>query len=161
MQPLYLLLGSNKGDRLKYIKEATWYLNELFKQAPTRFSSIYETAAWGEENQAPFLNQCLLYYSNQSPHFVLHKIKNIEFLCGRKISSRWAAREIDIDILIYGSYFLDSELLTIPHRYMHLRAFTLIPLQEIFPDWVHPVLKKNMLTLCSECEDHLSVLKWQ
>jgi 2-amino-4-hydroxy-6-hydroxymethyldihydropteridine diphosphokinase len=74
---------------------------------------------------------------------------------GRERKERWGARNIDIDILFYGSNIIDSKELTVPHPRLHLRNFVLLPMCELNPNWVHPVLKKNMQTLLVECTDTL------
>lgn len=160
-QPLYLLLGSNIGNRLQYIHAATLQLNLFFEQNPISASSFYETAAWGLENQASFLNQCLLYHSHKCPLHILQEIKKIEQICGRVAKGKWEAREIDIDILIYGEMVFNADELTIPHPLLHQRSFAMHPLIELSPELVHPVFQKKMSHILAHCEDKLSVSKWQ
>lgn len=157
MPQLYLLLGSNKGNRTNYLFAAKKLLqNELGNCIAA--SSIYETAAWGNEKQAAFLNQALLFETNLLPEEILHLVKNAELLCGRTLSERWGEREIDIDILLLGNTVFNSEKLNIPHIYLYKRKFALLPLSEIAGNVVHPVFQKNIQQLLAECDDTLEVV---
>src|SRR5690606_39415821 len=97
----------------------------------TRISSIYETAAWGNENQAPFLNQVVKVTTIFSAEEVLAKLQAIEKKLGRERHAKWEARLMDIDILFYGNKVIDTDELKVPHPYLAQRRFTLAPLQEI------------------------------
>jgi 2-amino-4-hydroxy-6-hydroxymethyldihydropteridine diphosphokinase len=158
MQPLYLLLGSNCGNRLQYFEKATFLVAEKIGVIAKQ-SSVYETMPWGNEQQSAFLNQALLVFSEMQPADVLHRIKQIEKETGRTFSSHWGPREIDIDILLYGNHVLQSESLTIPHPYLAERKFALVPLGEIAADAVHPVLQKTISELTANCSDKLEVKK--
>lgn len=155
---IYLLLGSNLGVREVYIKQAKQLIeNEL--GVIQSASSLYETAAWGETNQPDFINQVILVNSSYSPRQVLERILAIEKQLDRTRTRKWAARTIDIDILFYNNECLNESDLIIPHPYLHLRNFTLIPLAEIAPHFYHPILGKTMRLLCQEVSNHLSVKK--
>lgn len=155
---IYLLLGSNLGAREAYIKQAKELIeNDLGQIHKT--SSLYETAAWGETDQPDFINQVILVASPYSPRQVLEKILAIERQLDRTRIKKWAARTIDIDILFYNNESLNEVDLIIPHPYLHLRSFTVIPLAEIAPHFYHPVLGKTMRSLCQDVSDHLSVHK--
>lgn len=160
MYPLYLLLGSNRGNRLQYINNAEKMLVATFGNAIAA-SSIYETAAWGNTHQPAFLNKALLFETNMLPQEILVTIKNIETDCGRVFSGKWNEREIDIDVLLLGNRVFNSETLTIPHTMLHLRKFALLPLAEIAANMVHPVFEKTIAELLAACSDTLEVNKFE
>ena len=156
MNGIYLLLGSNLGDRMMRLAEALMQLEKSAGKLKAQ-SSVYETAAWGNTDQAPFLNQVIELSSALSPRELLEKTQAIEKQLGRERSEHWGPRTLDLDILYYGDTILNSPELSLPHPRLHLRRFTLVPLCEIAPLWVHPVLKKNNLQLLEECPDALEV----
>src|SRR5690606_7706690 len=96
-----------------------------------RCSSIYETAAWGNEDQPAYLNQAVLATTSFAPRHVLGKIHEIEHRLGRTRLAKWAPRTIDIDIALYDQLIVDDPDLQIPHRLLPQRRFVLVPLQEI------------------------------
>ncbi|WP_205502077.1 2-amino-4-hydroxy-6-hydroxymethyldihydropteridine diphosphokinase [Rufibacter psychrotolerans] len=156
MTPIYLLLGSNLGDRLFYLREAAAQLSAVFGKTVQK-SKLYETAAWGLEDQPPFLNQVLVFETRFTPRVVLALTQRIEQDLGRIRKERWGARVIDIDVLFYGQEILETPQLHLPHPQLHLRRFTLTPLAEVAPEFVHPVLQKTMTQLLQECPDPLEV----
>lgn len=148
----YLALGSNLGDRLSNIEEATDFLNSIGKVL--KVSSIYETLPVGMEDGAGnFYNLVLLLDSNLSPHELLKAVKGCEKKMGRDISSPAAShnkpRSIDIDILLAEDRIIETEILSIPHKEMHKREFVLVPLNEIAPAVIHPVLNKSITEILS------------
>jgi 2-amino-4-hydroxy-6-hydroxymethyldihydropteridine diphosphokinase len=155
---IFLLLGSNLGDKLSYLTSAR---TAIEKQIGTiiQSSKIYKTSAWGLESQADFYNQVILIESKTPPILVLKIIHQIEAGLDRKRIKKWAERSIDIDILYYDNQIIDSETpdLHIPHLLLHERKFTLIPLVEIAPNFVHPRLGKTNLELVEICQDSLDV----
>jgi 2-amino-4-hydroxy-6-hydroxymethyldihydropteridine diphosphokinase len=120
-------------------------------------SAIYQTAAWGKTDQPDFYNQVLLLQTTISPEALLLHLQQIEKKLGRERKEKWGARIIDIDILYFGKTVLNTPDLLIPHPAIALRRFTLVPLVEIAPHFVHPVLKKTNLVLLQECVDVLAV----
>ena len=110
-------------------------------------SKVYETPPWGYENQPAFLNMAVKCETNLEPESLLKRLKQLEVQLGREQSFRWGPRLIDIDILFYNDLILESESLTIPHPRLHERAFVLVPLADIAPDFIHPVLKKTIKEL--------------
>lgn len=160
MPRLYLLLGGNLGDRILYLQQAR---ETIAAQVGiiTQTSALYETAAWGKTDQPSFLNQVLEVDTNLSPEDVLQTINMIEHALGRNRTEHWGARVIDIDILFYEDLVQQTQRLTIPHPQLHLRRFTLLPLQEIAPELVHPVLKQTVAELLKNCPDELEVSKYQ
>jgi 2-amino-4-hydroxy-6-hydroxymethyldihydropteridine diphosphokinase len=149
---LYLLLGSNLGDRLALINEATTLIIERVGEV-LKLSQIYQTAPWGVIDQPAFLNQVLKVETALQPIDVLNVILKIEKQLGRERKEVWGERLIDIDILYYANVVVSMNDLAIPHPQLHRRRFTLIPLVEIAPDYVHPKLKKTNQELLYNCED--------
>ena len=156
MEEVYLLLGSNLGDCFKNLTDAADLLrNEV--GPVTRASSLYRTAAWGNQNQPDFINQVLVIETLLNPQQLLKNIAVIENKLGRKRDERWGSRTIDIDILFYGKTIVEESDLTIPHIRLHERRFTLMPLMEIAPYLVHPKLNKTISELFENLTDTLPV----
>ncbi len=155
MMRAFLSLGSNIGDRLSYIQQAVSALNMTKEIEVIKTSSFYETEPWGVKNQNWFLNAAVAIDTTLEPLKLLNTIQMIEKQLGRDRTKekRWHERTIDIDILMYDDeIFSIPNILTIPHPYMHQRAFVLVPMLEVKSDLVHPVFKKTI----SELYDELS-----
>lgn len=158
MIELYILLGGNLGDKKKVFSETRARLNELIGRI-TAQSAIYETEPWGFESDDIFWNQVLKIETELSPQEVLSKTQEIEQDLGRiRKENQYDSRMIDIDILFYGDQIIKQENLIIPHPRIQERKFTLVPLCEIAPELVHPVLKKSIGQLLEECTDPLKVI---
>ena len=153
----FLLLGSNLGDRLDYLEKARNKIKRLAGKI-VAISSIYQTAAWGKTEQAPFLNQVIGVQTKLNPEDLLKATQFIETDLGRTHEEKWAARTLDIDILFYGDQIINSSTLTIPHAGIAERRFTLEPLVEVEPEFIHPALKKTVHQLLGECKDILPVV---
>ena len=154
---IYLLLGTNLGDRLNNLKQAK---NQIISNAGKIIleSAIYETAPWGGlADQPPYLNQVVRIESNNTPDQLLSILLEIETRMGRRRRQKWEPRIVDIDILLFDQEVIESKNLIIPHPRLHERKFTLIPLAEIAPDFIQPVFQKSIKTLLLECEDTLEV----
>jgi 2-amino-4-hydroxy-6-hydroxymethyldihydropteridine diphosphokinase len=155
----FLLLGGNLGNRLLNLQKATQAISETCGEI-TQASEIYETLAWGVTEQPNFLNQVVEISSKLDVYALLCQINRIEQDLGRKRHQRWHERTIDIDILYYGNQCIDSETLIIPHKELHNRKFTLIPLVEISPNFLHPVFNKTNTELLQSCTDELNVWRF-
>jgi 2-amino-4-hydroxy-6-hydroxymethyldihydropteridine diphosphokinase len=155
---VFLLLGSNLGDRQLFLKQAIKGIENIAEIVKT--SSVYETEAWGKEGEPDYLNQVILVKTDLLPRAMLKKILDLEKALGRKRNERWGSRTIDIDILFFGEMIIDdAPNLVIPHPRLHERRFTLEPLGELANQFVHPVLKKTILQLKNELTDSLIVKK--
>ncbi|SMO68201.1 2-amino-4-hydroxy-6-hydroxymethyldihydropteridine diphosphokinase [Solitalea koreensis] len=160
MSDFYLLLGGNLGNREGNLKKAIDLLEERIGVISKR-SSIYETAAWGKEDQPSFLNQAVCIQIQADPENILYKVLHIETDLGRERFEHWGSRVIDIDLLIADDLIINTQRLTLPHPQLQNRRFALIPLQEIAPDLIHPVFHKSVKDLLVECPDKLEVKKFQ
>ena len=149
-------MGGNVGDSKKSLLDAAAIL-QAEHGTIVRKSSIYNTAPWGKTDQQNFLNQALLLETALSPRELMKNILQIEEKMGRQRLEKNGPRVIDIDILLYNDLILEDHLLTIPHPELQYRRFALIPLSEIAPTFIHPVLKKNIQQLLLDCQDHLEV----
>ena len=161
MQEAIILLGSNLGERYRKLKDARDFINRRAGKI-IRFSSVYESEPWGFEGESSFLNQVLVIETDLAPGRLLETMQQIEDELGKKRVSQkegYASRVIDIDILFYGRQIIETEKLTVPHKLLHERRFTLLPLNEIKGDLVHPVLNKTIRQLLKECPDHSEVYK--
>ena len=154
MNGIYLLMGSNMGNRLEYLREAASLLSKMNIKIIDK-SSIYETEPWGPKNQDWFLNIILEVTTSKEPVELLNSILDIEKKIGRIRKEKWGERSIDIDILYYKEELMNSERLTVPHSGIPDRRFTLVPLVEIAPLGIHPAFHKNHLELLAECTDPL------
>jgi 2-amino-4-hydroxy-6-hydroxymethyldihydropteridine diphosphokinase len=153
MHDVYLILGSNLGDRLKNLQIATELISKDIGKIINR-SSVYETEPWGFNHRQNFLNQVLKIITNLKPQEILEVIIKIEKLSGRKRNNdRYTARVIDIDILFYNNKIIKSDKLIIPHPRIQERMFVLVPMAELQPDLIHPELMLSISQLKNKCRD--------
>jgi 2-amino-4-hydroxy-6-hydroxymethyldihydropteridine diphosphokinase len=149
LQTVYLLLGSNLGNRKEILEKAIELLAQkvgvVIKQ-----SKDYETSPWGVTDQPDFLNLALEIHTKLRPLEVLEQTQSIENQLGRVRKEKWGARLIDIDIMFYGNEIIDEPTLKVPHPFLHERDFALTPLAEIAPDFVHPIFEKTIVCLREE-----------
>jgi len=158
MNTVFLLLGSNLLDRMLMLNQAQEQIQMFIGEIKIK-SSIYESAPWGFEAQSSFLNQILIVETDLKPMGILERIKSIEKEMGRvKTSESYESRTIDIDILFYNEEIIAFPELIIPHPQIHKRRFTLVPLAEIAPEFIHPVFNKSINDLLINCSDD-SVVK--
>ena len=135
----YIALGSNLGDRQSFLAQAIHSLEPEITLM--RASHIYQTPPWGFSNQPSFLNQVIEIKTKLDPEALLSKLKLIEKVLGREDTFRYGPRCIDLDILFYGNDIYHSETLDIPHPMIAKRAFVLVPMNELAPEFIHPKLK--------------------
>ena len=165
MKDVYLLIGSNRGDRKKNLSLAVGLIRRRAGRI-VKLSSVYETQPWGFSDDVFFLNMAMEIDTALSPMELLAELHAIETGLGRVRevadsagscscqAREYTSRTLDIDILFFGSKKVFTEHLMIPHPRLHLRKFTLIPLTEIAPGFVHPVYGKTMTELSFSCPDH-------
>lgn len=158
MYTTYILLGSNLGDSKKYLADAIIEIGKRLGNIPKK-SSVYQTASWGNHNQPDFHNQVVELHTELSPEDLLKVILDIEIKLGRERHEKWGSRTIDIDILLYEDLIINEATLKIPHPYLPCRKFALIPLAEIAPDLIHPVMARKIKELLQDLSDELFVKK--
>ena len=181
MKEVFILLGSNRGDRIEYLTLALQLVTENAGTVLAK-SAVYETAPWGFDDPISFLNQVVEIETNLPAESLLETLLSIEKQLGRKRSAdacgcpvdsgssegnkdsciceddaAYAGRTIDIDILFYGKKIVFTNNLMVPHPRLHKRMFTLVPLNEISPDFIHPILRKPISLLVRDCPDHAEV----
>lgn len=155
---VYIALGSNVGSRLANLKNA---ISNLAPQMTVKKKSpVYETPPWGYANQPAFLNQVVMAETYLEADALLGHLKRLETALGREPSFQNGPRLIDMDILFYDDLILDSDPLSIPHPRLHQRAFVLVPLNDIAPDLVHPVLGKPVSELLLDV-DRLEIVEYK
>lgn len=156
----YVGIGSNLGDRAGNLLLAVRGLMEA-SFAVTKLSGIYETEPVDIESPTHFLNLVAeIRAESVTPSQMLARMLRIEYLLGRKDKSLKKPRTIDLDLLFYGREHSESPFLTLPHPRAHLRNFVLLPMAEIAPNFVHPILHKDIKTLLGESRDRSKVVRW-
>jgi len=142
---IYIALGTNLGNRLANLRAAIQSMPPEVKVLAE--SHVYETPPWGYEDQPAFLNMVVKAKTELLPEALLKYLKQLEVELGREQNFRWGPRLIDLDILFYDDLVLASPPLVIPHPRLHERAFVLVPLADVAPDLIHPVLKQSVRDL--------------
>lgn len=156
----FLGLGSNLGDRVEYIERAIEEIGSLKNTKILKRASLYETEPWGFTEQPDFINSAVEIETSLSAEALFSGVKSIEQKLKRKSKGKWQEREIDIDILFYGNEIIKSERINIPHKEIEKRKFVLIPMNELAPDFVHPVFNETITELLSKSGDALVVKKY-
>jgi 2-amino-4-hydroxy-6-hydroxymethyldihydropteridine diphosphokinase len=162
IQNAYVGLGSNLGDRAGHLLLAVRGMLDAGLDV-IRLSSIYETEPVEYENQPPFLNMVaeLRGSTLPSPEQTLARLLRIEYALGRTRDVRMGPRTIDLDLLIFKDQQVETEFLTVPHPRLAARRFVLVPLNELIPGLIHPLLGKSISQLLSETKDQSSVVRWK
>jgi 2-amino-4-hydroxy-6-hydroxymethyldihydropteridine diphosphokinase len=155
---VFIALGSNLGERFAYLASGRRALAEVM--SVEQVSGIYETPPWGLITQPPYLNQVVQGHSEVPAMELLRYLKSVETKTGRTAGVRYGPRVLDLDILFYGQQVLESETLQIPHPRIAERAFVLVPLSEIAPNWQHPVLKRSMVELLAVLPPQEGILRY-
>ena len=157
MEVSYLMLGSNVGDRMDYLRRSIELLHREAGNV-TAASAVYESEPWGFDASNWFLNQAIAIETITSPPTLLKIIQQIEQTLGRiRTHNGYQSRTIDIDILLYGDRVMDVPNLVIPHPRMTERMFVLQLMAELIPDMKHPVLHHTIAYLRDHCTDTLQV----
>jgi len=156
MHVVYLLNGSNQGDRLTQLQKACRALEKKAGKILER-SFIYETESWGLKGLPAHYNQAVCLQTDLAPLALLAVIQEIEQEMGRVRQQKWGIRNIDIDIIYYDDCIIQKPELWIPHPLLQERNFVLTPLTEIAPDYLHPSLLKTNRELLAESKDTLAV----
>lgn len=159
MNKCWLLMGGNMGDRVAFINSAQNQINNQIGKVISE-SKLYESEAWGLENQQNFLNKVIIVESDLSAIDILNKCLEIEVSLGRERLEKWAERKIDIDILYFAEETVNESHLTIPHPEIQNRRFVLVPLCEISPDYIHPIFNQDNSNLLEKCKDELKVWEY-
>ena len=158
MNIAYLLTGTNLGERESNLNRAIELINQQCGTV-TKYSHLYETAAWGKTDQPAFLNQALQIETDLNARQLIRRILKTEKLMGRIRKEKFGSRIIDIDILLFNDEKHQYRFLSLPHPEMQNRRFALEPLAEIAPEKIHPVLNKTIKELLQECKDPLPVTR--
>ncbi len=159
MNKVFLLLGGNQGNVSETFALARQQIMERVGTVILA-SSLYQSEPWGFEADSHFLNQVLLAETMLAPAELLQTLLEIETSLGRtRLAGVMESRSIDIDILFFNQQVIINPGLEIPHPRLHLRRFTLLPLAEIAPEMVHPLMGKTISEILLSCNDTLAVQK--
>ena len=150
----YISIGSNMGNKKENLEKAISELSQVKDTFVTKKSEIIETEPFGYKEQDDFLNACVGIKTLLPARELLKELLAIEKRMGRERKIKWGPRIIDLDIIFYGKEVIEEEDLIVPHPYMEYREFVLKPLEEIIPNFVHPLLMKRVSTLRKELEEN-------
>ena len=155
---VFIGVGSNLGNRRAYHQKALDLMAGLSRTSVVCCSSLYETEPIGEAKNW-YVNGVVELETALSPRQLLSRLQEIESALGRKRTKKWAARTIDLDILLFDKQIVSEEQLQIPHPEMHRRRFVLLPLSELAPQLVHPLLGVTVAELLAGLADDKQVLR--
>ena len=152
---IFIGLGSNLGDRRTHLNVAMALLEERVGRIEKK-SSIYRSPPWGFEAKEDFYNMVVQIKTDKEASIVLNLLKEIELSMGRiKITSgTYESRVIDLDIIDFEGIIFKEKNLVLPHAQLHLRKFVLVPLHEIAPRWIHPILNQNCTGLLKRIDSN-------
>lgn len=157
MKKAFIGLGSNLGEREYLIRSAAEALDLIPETKLVRLSSLYDTKPVGDLEQPDYLNAVAVVLTDLEPSRLLWNLHLIENKLGRKRRVRWEPRPIDLDLLFYGDSVVDEPGIKVPHPEAHKRGFVLVPMNELAPDLVHPVLGKSIANLLDSSRPRGSV----
>lgn len=155
----YIALGSNVGDKVNNLRNSVSYLLESNAVDLILWSSVYESLPYGNHNQQNFFNAVIKIKTSLLPLELFYLLKKTELKVGRQLRERWGPREIDLDILFYDDLILSDDILTLPHKGIHLRDFVLLPLVELDKNFVHPVFRISLSELLNRIKDRTVISK--
>jgi 2-amino-4-hydroxy-6-hydroxymethyldihydropteridine diphosphokinase len=150
---VFIGLGSNIGERQKYLNDAAAALKSVPDTKFVWASPVYESDPYGKTDQAKFLNAVIEIETALEPAALLPHLKSIEARLGRTNQEHWGPREIDLDILLYDGLVFRDASVEVPHPDLVNRRFVLFPLREIAPDLVHPLNGMTVSELLASCTD--------
>lgn len=149
-----IALGGNLGNTQQILSQAVEAIADSASITLLAQSQLYKTAPIGPP-QPDYLNACVLVSTTLTPKTLLTRLFDIENKFGRVRVERWGARSLDLDLLFYGDRVIESPLLTVPHPRLHERAFVLVPLADISPNWAHPIFNQTTVQLLAQlCIDY-------
>jgi 2-amino-4-hydroxy-6-hydroxymethyldihydropteridine diphosphokinase len=151
-----IMLGGNIGDTICVFESARTFIKESGAQMLAE-SAVFRSDPWGNELQRTFLNQSLLVGTDMDPYRLLILLQDVELHHGKNTRFENGPRTLDLDIIFFDELILSSTTLSIPHPRAHFRRFNLLPMSQIVPNFVHPILNKTVLELLEECTDPLEV----
>lgn len=152
MNNVFLILGGNLGERRENLAKAMALIGEA-GAIVKRTSSIYETEPWGAKDQPNYYNQVVEILTDLGAEELMKTILRIEKTMGRVRTEKYGTRTIDIDILFFNDETINSDSLTVPHPRIQERRFVLIPMNEIAPEFVHPVLNEPISKILTNTHD--------
>lgn len=155
---IFLGLGSNKGDRFTYLRNVVKAIKEHFILED--YSSVYETEPFGYKDQAFFFNAAVKISADLPLKELCPLIKKLEIQIGRIPGQPWGPREIDIDLLFYDNVSYSDEKLIIPHKEFMYRDFVIVPMQEIAPEFIHPITGLKMKDIDVSAVEQLIIKKY-
>jgi len=155
----YIGIGSNVGNKLLQCQEALSEILRIDRHRLLAQSSFYRTQPLGYSAQDWFVNSVIKIETTLDARELLRSLKGIEFRLGRQETFRWGPRSIDLDLLFYDEEQFESEELQLPHPHLHKRQFVLVPLSEIDPHLMHPVLKKTIREILDQMKEDQGVEK--
>lgn len=147
-----IALGSNLGHSEQILTNAITVIDQRPGVLVSARSHFYKTAPVGPP-QPDYVNACITVETNLSARALLQRLLSIEGQFGRIRKERWGARSLDLDLIFYGDRIIDAPKLSVPHPRLHERAFVLIPLMDIAPQWQHPVMKRTVKQLTEQLSD--------
>ena len=146
----FIALGTNKGDKINFLRQAVDKLKSDSKVNLVTSSAVYETKPYGNKDQSDYLNAVIEVKTSYNLIELFNYLKKIETKLGRNETIKWGPREIDLDLLFFNDRIFKNEKLTVPHVGIQDRDFVLVPMREIASNFIHPVLKKKISDICIE-----------